>query len=122
MDGSDKRRLTLVGKSMRPRCFPKDLSKLPLRYYNSSNAWMTGALFEKDLLEWDRELRLANRKILCLVDNCSAHPERLKQVLTIPGSVAKLIVMAPGKLHTEPIYTRAAAGPARARHFGCTFT
>ena len=82
MDGSDKRRITLVGKSQRPRCFPKDLTKLPLRYYNSANAWITGALFEKDLLEWDRELRLENREILLLVDNCSAHPEHLKQALT----------------------------------------
>ncbi len=30
MDGSEKRRLLMIGKSKRPRYFPKDITKLPL--------------------------------------------------------------------------------------------
>ena len=61
MDGSEKRKLTLIGKSQHPRCFPKDLT---VKYFNSANARVTGAIFEKILSVSDRELRLADRKVV----------------------------------------------------------
>ena len=64
MDGSEKRKLTLIGKSQHPRCFPKDLTKLPVKYFNSANARVTGAIFEKILSVSDKELRLADRKVV----------------------------------------------------------
>ena len=50
MDGSEKRRLILVGKSQRPRCFPKDINKLPVDYYNSANG-DNNAADENDLAD-----------------------------------------------------------------------
>lgn len=35
---------------------------------------MTSILFQDYLTNWDEELRIQNRKILLLVDNCPAHP------------------------------------------------
>ena len=43
---------------------------------------MTGGLFKQWLYNWDRKLRLQKRKILLLLDNCSAHPQWLKSELT----------------------------------------
>lgn len=78
MSGSEKKKLMVIGKSKRPRCFPRDVSKLPVKYTSSSNAWMTGQIFEEHLDTWNRSLRCQAKKILLLLDNCSAHPPTMK--------------------------------------------
>jgi hypothetical protein len=76
MDGSDKLRLLVIGKSKKPRCFSGiNVDKLPVLYKSNKNAWMTAAIFEEWLRVWDKILRLSGRSILLLVDNCSAHPK-----------------------------------------------
>ena len=73
VDGSEKLPVLIVGESRRPRCFPKDVSKLPVDYASSRNAWMTGKIFSNWLTKWDRKFRYEKRKICLLVDNCSTH-------------------------------------------------
>lgn len=75
MSGTDKRKLLVIGKSKQPRGFPSDLSKLPVIYKNSTNAWMTSDIFADHIKKWDKSLRLQGRSILLLVDNCTAHPK-----------------------------------------------
>lgn len=77
MSGTEKRKLMVIRKSKRPRSFPRDLSSLPVSYTNSANAWMTGTLFQEHMDEWNRSLRCQGRKILLLLDNCSAHPSAM---------------------------------------------
>ena len=75
MSGSDKRKLLVIGKSKNPRCFKGiDVDNLPVIYRHNKKAWMTGDLFTEWLQNWNRELKLAGKNILLLVDNCSAHP------------------------------------------------
>uniref|UniRef100_A0A1B6C4M0 HTH CENPB-type domain-containing protein n=1 Tax=Clastoptera arizonana TaxID=38151 RepID=A0A1B6C4M0_9HEMI len=74
MTGSEKRKLLVIGKSVKPRCF-KNVKKLPVNYTANKKAWMTSAIFEDELRKWDMELASKNRKILLLVDNCAAHPK-----------------------------------------------
>lgn len=57
------------------RCFPKNQKVLPVSYAYNKKAWMTGTLFESWIRDWNDELRRSNRKILLLLDNCSAHVE-----------------------------------------------
>ena len=64
-----KEELFVIGKSEKPRCF-KGVKKLPVRYFFNKNAWMTLFIFIVWLKEWHKKLK---RKILLLVDNCSAH-------------------------------------------------
>ena len=73
MSGSDKKKLLVIGKSKNPRCF-KNISKLPVIYRSNQRAWMTSILFAEWLNEWNKELSRESKKILLLVDNCSAHP------------------------------------------------
>ncbi|XP_064410227.1 tigger transposable element-derived protein 4-like [Latimeria chalumnae] len=73
MDGTEKRSLMVIGKSKSPCCFPKDHSKLPVIYRNSAKAWMTSSFFQEWLKNWERELRLQNRHVCLLIDNCLAH-------------------------------------------------
>ncbi|XP_056630722.1 tigger transposable element-derived protein 4-like [Diorhabda sublineata] len=72
MSGSEKRKLFVIGKSKNPRCF-KNVKNLPVDYYNNQKAWMTTDLFNKFLLDWDKELKKKRRKILLLIDNCPSH-------------------------------------------------
>jgi len=46
MDGSDKRKLLVVGKAAKPRCF-RGISTLPILYRSNSNSWMTATLFHE---------------------------------------------------------------------------
>lgn len=73
MTGSCKRKLLVIGKSKKPRCF-KNIRSLPVTYENNVKSWMTSEIFERWLRNWDAELKANNKKVLLLVDNCPAHP------------------------------------------------
>lgn len=75
MSGSDKRKLLIVGKAAKPRCFKGiAIERLPAQYLANKNAWMTSLIFESWLKEWDRSLQQESRKIVLIVNNCAAHP------------------------------------------------
>ncbi|CAH4023669.1 unnamed protein product [Pieris brassicae] len=73
MTGSCKRKLLVIGKAKKPRCFKNILQSLPVTYENNTRSWMTSQIFEKWLRIWDAELKSGGNKILLLVDNCPAH-------------------------------------------------
>lgn len=71
----EKRPAVIIGKYLKPRCF-KNKNVYELNYYANANAWMKSEIFEMELIKWDKELRKNNdRKILLLVDNCTAHKD-----------------------------------------------
>lgn len=74
LTGSIKRKLLVIGKSRNPRCF-KNTKHLPVQYEHNKRAWMVSEIFEKFLRQWDTELYKSKKKILLLVDNCTAHPQ-----------------------------------------------
>lgn len=76
MTGSEKCKLLFIGKYERPRCM-KNVKNLPVIYKSNQRAWMTSAIFENYLKDWDEKLRRQNRKILLLVDNCAAHSKNI---------------------------------------------
>lgn len=71
MTGTDKKRPLVIGRSQNPRCF-HNVKKLPVDYCANSNAWMTSIIFTDFLKQWDKKLE--KRKILLLLNNCTAHP------------------------------------------------
>ena len=70
----EKVRPLVIGKYANPRCL-KNITDLPVMYKHSSNAWMTKTIWSDWLNDWDKKLRRQGRKILLLIDNCSAHGE-----------------------------------------------
>ncbi|XP_065172535.1 uncharacterized protein [Atheta coriaria] len=46
MSGTKKKKLLIIGKSQKPRCF-SSVKQLPVDYANNRKAWMTSDLFEK---------------------------------------------------------------------------
>lgn len=102
MTGSEKRKLMVIGKSQKPRCF-KNVRNMPnVNYYANKKAWMTADFFEQEIKNWDRELQTKKRNILLIIDNCPAHPDislklsRIKLVFLPPNVTAVLQPMGQG--------------------------
>ena len=75
LTGTDKCKLLVIGKSLRPRCFKNvNVDNQPVTYRANKKAWMTSQIFTEGLAAWGSYLTKVNRKILLLVDNCTAHP------------------------------------------------
>jgi hypothetical protein len=82
-DGSEKLSPIIIGKAKKPRAFQKKSGQqLGFYYRNNAKAWMTSALYQEWIQQWDSELRLKNRKILLLQDNFSGHivPDGLQNI------------------------------------------
>ena len=51
MDGSDHRKLSVIGKAKNPRCLQKKykmtVNKMAVDWYASKNAWMTGDIHHR---------------------------------------------------------------------------
>lgn len=110
MTGTEKRKLLVIGKFNKPRCF-KNVKKLPVNYKANKRSWMTSGIFESELRSWDEQLIRENRQILLLVDNCPAHP-RLSSLKNIkleffpPNFTSVLQPMDQGVIHSLKVHYR----------------
>lgn len=75
MDGTEKLKPLMIGKSAKPRCF-KSIKSFPMDYRSNKKAWMTSILFDEWLNLVNNRMDSQNRKILLFVDNCTAHNGR----------------------------------------------
>ena len=75
LTGTDKCKLLVIDKSLRPRCFKNfNVDNLPFIYRANKKAWITSQIFTEWLAGCDSYLTKVNQKIHLLVDNCTAHP------------------------------------------------
>ena len=82
-DGSEKLPAFIIGKAAKPRAFKKKTgAQLGFYYRFNAKAWMTTALYQEWISQWDRELQAKRRKILLLQDNFSGHivPDGLQNI------------------------------------------
>lgn len=98
MSGSDKRKLLLIGKSSKPRCFKNiDVNKFPVQYVSNRKAWMTGDIWNQWLSAFDNSMIKEKRKVLIVVDNVSSHHRfslsalQAVKVLFLPPNMTSLI-------------------------------
>lgn len=94
MDGSQKLKPLVIGKSNKPRCF-KGIKSFPVTYRANKKAWMTHDLFTEWLIDLNADMKRQKRKIAMFIDNCSAHndPPALSHVQVIflpPNTTSKL--------------------------------
>uniref|UniRef100_H2ZY46 HTH CENPB-type domain-containing protein n=1 Tax=Latimeria chalumnae TaxID=7897 RepID=H2ZY46_LATCH len=69
-DGSNKRKLLVIGKSAKPHCFSGiQIYCFPFQYMANKKAWMVSTIFEEYI-----RFGLQKRKVVLIVDNCPAHP------------------------------------------------
>lgn len=73
--GKEKMPLMIIGKARKPRAFQgKTGQELGFDYWNNKKAWMTSSLFFSWLQRFNDFVgRTVGRKVLLLLDNCSAH-------------------------------------------------
>ncbi|UYV60678.1 hypothetical protein LAZ67_1001867 [Cordylochernes scorpioides] len=71
--GTDKRRLLIIGKSAKPRCFRNFSPHFYCTYTSNSKAWMTSNIFQEWLLQFNKQLVSEGRRILLLLDNATSH-------------------------------------------------
>ncbi|KAH6946715.1 hypothetical protein HPB50_014755 [Hyalomma asiaticum] len=70
--GTKKIKPLVIGKYAKPRCM-KNVVSLPCDYCANRRTWMTRELLSEWLITLVELMRRENRKILLIVDNCSAH-------------------------------------------------
>ena len=80
MDGSDHRKLAVIGKAKTPRClmqkYKMGVKDMAVDWYASKNAWMTGEIHHQIMTKLNNQMKLANRHILYVCDNASSHQVR----------------------------------------------
>ncbi|CAD7675366.1 unnamed protein product [Nyctereutes procyonoides] len=108
--GTEKMRPLIVGRSANPHCL-RNVHSLPCDYRANQWAWMTQDLFNEWLMQVDARMKQAERRILLLIDNCSAHNmlprlERI-QVGYLPSNcTAVLQPLNLGIIHTTKVLYR----------------
>lgn len=110
MTGTDKRKLLVIGKAKRLRCF-KNVKALPVNYQANARSWMTSAIFEEEIRKWGKQLSKTQKKILLLIDNCPAHPNldnltNIKLVFLPPNSTSVLQPMDQGIIRSLKCHYR----------------
>ena len=67
---------------------------MPVQYFSNRKAWMTASIFSEWLNSLNNKMQIKCRRILILVDNCSAHPElklsNIKVVFLPPNTTSRL--------------------------------
>ncbi|XP_065222127.1 tigger transposable element-derived protein 6-like [Planococcus citri] len=71
-DGTEKLTPLVVGKLRNLACF-KHIKSLPCSYVVQKTAWINANLFKAWLKKLDCDMKAKHRKVLLLIDNCSAH-------------------------------------------------
>ena len=77
MDGSNHRKLSVIGKAKNPRCLQKKykmtVNEMAVDWYASKNAWMTGDIHHRIMTKFNNQMRKAGRHVLYVFDNASSH-------------------------------------------------
>jgi hypothetical protein len=112
MDGSEKWPLYVIGKFKNPRCL-NGVKKLCVTYNSNSKAWMTSELFIEWLCAFDSSMEVKRRKVLLVMDNCSAHPniQNLKATELLflpPNATSKLQPCDQGIIQNLKVHYRTA--------------
>lgn len=77
-DGSHRLKPLIIGKAARPRCFGRDFEpRVYCDYHSNKTAWMTSVIFTTWLKDFDRQMRLARRHVVLLMDNATSHSSSL---------------------------------------------
>jgi hypothetical protein len=88
LDGSDKYKLTVIGKFKNPRCF-KDVHDLPVHYMAQKNAWMDSDIYREWVRKFDHKMARQGRKVLLFMDNVSSHNKYDQEALSLTATEVK---------------------------------
>ena len=87
-DGSDKRKLWVIGRAQTPKAFRKNkvnIANLPVFYRFNKRAWMLSGLWYEFLRSLNDEMRINRHHIALISDNCPSHPRPEQPPLDYTG-------------------------------------
>ena len=76
MDGSDKRKLTAIGRAKNPRCLKKYNMRpehMQVHWMATKKAWMTAAKHHEAVEQLNKDMRRQNHHVLYVCDNAACH-------------------------------------------------
>lgn len=116
--GTHKLKPLVIGKSKKPRCFGAFQPSVFVHYRFNKKAWMMGELYKEWLEDFNRQMRLAQKKVLLLLDNASSHTKGLMlSNVTVkflpPNTTSHIQPMDAGIIRTFKAYY----GRLRNRHY-----
>ena len=96
MDGSDHRKLSVIGKAKNPHCLQKkykmQAKDMAVDWYASKNAWMTGDIHNRIMAKFNNQMRAAGHHVLYVCDNASSHQNKeysnIKFLMLPPNSTS----------------------------------
>lgn len=89
-DGSEKRRALFLGTAVRPRVFKgRTPSEAGFLYEPTDKGWMTQPVFKRWLEAFNEDMRVQERHVLLLIDNCPAH-KLTKEVTPVDKPAIKM--------------------------------
>lgn len=101
----------VIGKSRKPRCFKSvKIDELPVTWRANKKAWMTAAIMEEWLLEFNKRMHKQKRNILLFLDNASSHPHLELSNITLaffpPNTTSILQPMDQGVIRCIKVHYR----------------
>ncbi|GBL89361.1 hypothetical protein AVEN_225879-1 [Araneus ventricosus] len=70
----EKLKPLMIWKSKTPRCFKgKDISRIGIHWKSNRKAWMTTAIFEEWLMDFDQKMAKEGRNALLVLDSATCH-------------------------------------------------
>lgn len=98
---SENIELMSIGTETKPRFFKKKSGQEHgLDYHSNKKEWMTGALFRDWLVRFDALFSTQSRKVLLLIENCSAHGKT--DTLSCLNNVEVLFIPPNTTAHIQP--------------------
>ena len=96
MDGSDQRKLSVIGKAKNPWCLQKkykmQAKDMVVNWYASKNPWMTGEIHNKIMSKFNNQMRATGHHVLYVCDNASSHQNKeysnVKFLMLPPNSIS----------------------------------
>lgn len=85
VDASEKLNPLIIGKYENYQCFKSEfgsksdtyhdeiMNKYGIEYYSNKESFLTSTIFHKWLIAWDDKLKLINRQIYIILDDCCSH-------------------------------------------------
>ncbi|KAF0268476.1 hypothetical protein FOG48_02435 [Hanseniaspora uvarum] len=85
VDASEKLNPLIIGKYENYQCFKSEfgmnkddffndiLNKYDIEYYSNKESFLTSTIFHNWLMNWDDKLKLTNRQIYIILDDCCSH-------------------------------------------------
>jgi hypothetical protein len=100
LNRSDKRKIGVVGKSKKQRCFKDFRHDLYVNYCSNDNAWAINLIFKDWMMNFNKDMKNQNRQTILLLDNAGSYKtialSNVELLFLFPNTTSCLIPLDAG--------------------------